>query len=383
MAEQHIQDTQRTILQLNRLQHMLNEVLEQTGRLFVDASKGNTTSATAHGIRLKQIVPGATRGFHEALDELESELFVAKAVMRRDLVALGHQQTNQSNGVVSENVIESKEDKADVEMADAEDSKGELSLDSQTAPTSTEHDVPEPVAAQDTASDETKKQDSDSISHEAGEAGEAPPATRLQLNTAQPASQSGPATSTTDPGTANTQTVDLDSLFNDSDNATNEASNSQTPSKPIEDTQDTTTPKPESGDQEPDFSFESFNEQNPSDNSKQEDISSLLPGLESYANEGNDLQMGDFNSNDSQQQQSTDDKSQMQQQQQQQQNDSTSHNQGEGDHAGAGQGDDNRDTTFDDIMNFGDFDLGSLGGGDNGFGEGGDSRFDEDFFNVE
>ena len=368
-------DTQRTILQLSRLQYMLNEVLEQTGRLFVDASKGNTGSATAHGIRLKQIVPGATRGFHEALDELESELFVAKAVMRRDLVNFRNQQSAQTNGVEPEKAVETAEDKADVDMVDAGDAATEEPSGKETAPENVMLEEASPKEPSTTKLDNEMEEETKPTPRASGE----PAASSdLHIDTDQPNQQSAANASATDPGTAGTQNIDFDSLFNDSDNAaTNDDSKSQTP-KAIEDSQPTGTGEDQNtSQQEPDFSFESLNAQNPSDNDgKQEDISSLLPGLESYANaEENDLQMGDFSANESQQQQQQKAGGAQDQSQQQDQ----AQNQG----SGLEQEGEQRDTTFDDIMNFGDFDLGALGSGDNNFGEGDDSRFDDNFFNVE
>ena len=48
--------------------------LEQTGRIFSESAKGHNNGAIAQGTRLKQILPTAINGFHEALDELETEL---------------------------------------------------------------------------------------------------------------------------------------------------------------------------------------------------------------------------------------------------------------------------------------------------------------------
>lgn len=57
------------------LSHLFDAAqLEQTGRLFQEGSKGGNNSIIAHGTKLKQILPRATAGFHDALDELETEL---------------------------------------------------------------------------------------------------------------------------------------------------------------------------------------------------------------------------------------------------------------------------------------------------------------------
>ena len=345
---------------------MLNEVLEQTGRLFVDASKGNVNNATAHGIRLKQIVPGATRGFHEALDELESELFIAKAVMRRDLVRLRTQQPSQTDDVKSIDTATAKDDKPDVDMTDAEDVEPAISTETENVAAFSK---PEEASTAEVPVTETNDvRDEDQISTPLAQNAVTEPQD-LHIDTSQPTQQSAPIVASADPDTAGTQNIDFDSLFNDSDNTTtNGDSKSQTP-KPVEDV--STVDEQHGNQQEPDFSFESFNEQNPTDNDgKQEDMSSILPGLESYANaEGADLQMTDFPSIESQQQKTGDT------QDQSHQNLDQSQTQQEGEH---------RDTTFDDIMNFGDFDLGSLGSGDNNFGgEEDDNRFDDNFFNVE
>ncbi|KAL1297728.1 hypothetical protein AAFC00_006269 [Neodothiora populina] len=71
---------------LDQLEAQLSLVLEHTGRIFA----GRVKSRKTHGVvdnssRLRQVLLGADGSFHDALDMLESELAIARAVMRRDL----------------------------------------------------------------------------------------------------------------------------------------------------------------------------------------------------------------------------------------------------------------------------------------------------------
>ncbi|OCK81343.1 hypothetical protein K432DRAFT_403888 [Lepidopterella palustris CBS 459.81] len=66
------------------MQAMVNGVLIQTGHYF-NPKTGNALKAQ---MAMKKTIPAALDRFHESLDELEKELYRAKAVMRRDLAVL-------------------------------------------------------------------------------------------------------------------------------------------------------------------------------------------------------------------------------------------------------------------------------------------------------
>lgn len=130
-----------------------------------------------------------------------------------------------------------------------------------------------------------------------------------------------------------------------------------------------------------DFDFGDLTNFGPTDTDMQDTdgISSLLPGLESYANSGGGnggtgansqsvpadfdifdaAGVGDFSSAPQQQDQKSDTKQDAQQQQPEM---------------------GNRDDTFDDIMNFTEFDLGDFSG--SATGDGGESKFDASFFDI-
>ena len=59
---------------LDQLQAMLNGVLEQIGRAFDSPAKRDPTRLVQSRNQLHVVVAGFRNGFHDALDELESEL---------------------------------------------------------------------------------------------------------------------------------------------------------------------------------------------------------------------------------------------------------------------------------------------------------------------
>ncbi|KAI7086862.1 hypothetical protein KC356_g4698 [Hortaea werneckii] len=80
---------------LDTLQNELNSVITQTARLYKSARHPNKAAPVAQATKLKRMLPDSIRNFHEALDELEDELQLAKTVMRRDL-AVCREQESQS-----------------------------------------------------------------------------------------------------------------------------------------------------------------------------------------------------------------------------------------------------------------------------------------------
>ncbi|KAI6911793.1 hypothetical protein KC318_g3865 [Hortaea werneckii] len=86
---------------LDTLQNELNSVITQTARLYKSARDPNKAAPVAQATKLKRMLPDSIRNFHEALDELEDELQLAKTVMRRDLAVCREQE---SKGVSSDNV---------------------------------------------------------------------------------------------------------------------------------------------------------------------------------------------------------------------------------------------------------------------------------------
>ncbi|GAB7339334.1 hypothetical protein MBLNU457_5982t1 [Dothideomycetes sp. NU457] len=351
---------------VDRLQKLLNDVFVMTGEMFKDANSPNANVATAqaHGTRLKRYLPSTAKSFQDALDELETQIAVAQAVMRRDLVQLRSQQ--KTNGTTSENPGQTTA--PDVDMT---------------------FDEPTQDTAQPSATNGNHATAAVEPSNTTAKTGDTESGTTNHKTTAQPdpdqdkkPSKDGIVNEDARSTTADNP-IDFDSLFNDDMDIGGAAEETKPESPTKQDNGTTQQPQPSSTANDgtnhvSDFSFEVFNEQNPTDDSdKQDDLSTLLPGLESYANEGQDFSMPDFtsqaNGNGSSRTISATDSQQPQAQQQQQ---GQSQNQGQGQSENP-QG----DMVFGDLMDFGnDF--------NNNFGFGGDTnlddnRFDDDFFNVE
>ncbi|CAK3801418.1 Hypothetical predicted protein [Lecanosticta acicola] len=70
---------------VDQLQTNLNHTLEETGRLFAAMFANPNSPPTSQAARLKALLPVAETAFHGALDKLEWELQRAMKVMRRDL----------------------------------------------------------------------------------------------------------------------------------------------------------------------------------------------------------------------------------------------------------------------------------------------------------
>lgn len=299
--------------------------------------------------------------------------------MRRDYAVFKSQKANLSNGIhidkpPSATSTEAKLESVDMVMTDAADDKPEVSpakiQDPIPADTTTKQPEPDAPTKPDAPSKQTSPLQIDTSA--------------LKPNTDQPTEP--------EPNTGAYSTMDFDSLFNDSASASGgSGSINNSPVKEAIATTDKTDGKiiTDTKDDAPDFSFETFNEQHLSSGDAQgdnDDITSLLPGLESYANAdddgGNqdDFQMLNFDpttSNDHSAQ-ATMTTSDPQKPSTQDMTTTSTVN----DAQVAEPIDPNRDTTFDDLMDFGDFDMSGLDAGDGNFDDG-DNKFDESFFDLE
>ncbi|KAI9052209.1 hypothetical protein LZ554_003568 [Drepanopeziza brunnea f. sp. 'monogermtubi'] len=70
---------------LDILQSMINGILIETGKALRYSNKDGARNLTNVNTRLKTFIPSATENFHQALDDLESDIVRAKAVLLRDL----------------------------------------------------------------------------------------------------------------------------------------------------------------------------------------------------------------------------------------------------------------------------------------------------------
>lgn len=331
---------------LDQLQAMLNLVLEHTARVFVEANRGaDKDRATATAAKLRAIVPGANNAFHEALDELEAQLITARWVLNRDLTTLREKQT-ASPQIANQKPAANAEPSKDIEMADATQDAAE---EPPVAPTA--EALPTPT--------------DDFHSSLEDQALETVPDLSIDTS-AKPSSQPDqpePLTSTS--------AIDFDSLFNDTASADASKSPSTTPKPddsaptvPTSVTQPAIIPPPP-----PTAPLAVFP---PSSN---DDFSALLPGLESYANAaGNDsIDLSTPTPTTATQAKPTPTSAAQQ----------PPTTVAEGDKPPESAAADKTDTTFDDLMNFADFDFGSFAVDGTGLDDGAGATFDESFFDVE
>ncbi|TVY35405.1 hypothetical protein LSUB1_G005805 [Lachnellula subtilissima] len=76
---------QRSKNPLDVLQGMINGILIETGRALRASDQNGSRSLVGATSRLPTTIPSAAETFHQALDDLECEIFRAKSVISRDL----------------------------------------------------------------------------------------------------------------------------------------------------------------------------------------------------------------------------------------------------------------------------------------------------------
>ncbi|KAI5357851.1 hypothetical protein Slin14017_G118640 [Septoria linicola] len=293
---------------LDQLQSNVNLVLEQSGRVFAAMAEDSSKPPTAQINKLKQIVPKAHGDFNDALDSLEEKLvghrFIqfAQWVMRRDLAlwreraGLPEQSTTEQQPVQSpvpppQPVSTSMQDTStpapttphvetatasseDVAMEDAQPeqqpSTGEqpkmdvdMADDTIAIKTGTPLATSEPAVETQASQDLTTQTSAKSTSPNAKK-----PEPALQVDTAPDTTKSTkPSEDDKAPDTAKECVKnDLDSLFDGGD-VTNDPNNEFN-------FDEATNGDLDFGD------FTNFG----TDNGDNDNISSLLPGLEDYAN---------------------------------------------------------------------------------------------------
>ncbi|EMC98206.1 hypothetical protein BAUCODRAFT_155413 [Baudoinia panamericana UAMH 10762] len=294
---------------LDQLQNEVNRVLEQTGRLFAAANTEGRSAAAAHAVRLKRELPGYINRYHDALDQLDEQLQLARTVMRRDLARCrdssgehflkpsvntaaeprgsdrGRADTEATNGTshvdateipdahMSDAALDQAETVEQPEAEPANPSEGSIEQDTEAARSLEESMKRAATISTNVQQAPPASYDGIADSHSMSEVpteGDKPADNVFELDTTAPDVQaSSDATDEIAPDTANiSDTRDLDSLFNDSasagpatgdfDMGTNDAA---------------------------EFDFSTFNaslDGNTADND--DSISSLLPGLQDYAN---------------------------------------------------------------------------------------------------
>ncbi|KAK3708541.1 hypothetical protein LTR37_011436 [Vermiconidia calcicola] len=356
---------------LDQLQNEVSRVLEQTGRVFAAAQNDTKNVPVVQISKLKQIIPGSTDRFHMALDQLEHELQLAKLVMRRDLAICrersGQPSSMQVNGTASNNEV-AKQESVDSKPATSNEPSQTTSVedvsmhDAEPNQPSSPERLPDKVdVVEQAGSEEQPKQDHDPDDHSADShaqtqalqpedtINEKPSESTLQIDT-----KPKPKENTTegdqqtneeippDTGTLS-NTNDLDSLFGGPASA-------GPGDAPTDFNMDSSNID--------EFDFTSFGNNGDNNNAADSDnISSLLPGLQDYANtQPNSSGEPDFDALfstdmpiDGQQGNTTIET---------------------GDH---------RDSTFDDLMDFADFNEGDFAAGNGGSGGNANQEFDFSF----
>ncbi|KAF2209197.1 hypothetical protein CERZMDRAFT_100712 [Cercospora zeae-maydis SCOH1-5] len=330
---------------LDQLQAQVNLVLEQTGRVFAAVDPNSKKSPTAQVNKLKQILPKTQANFQDALDALEEELQLAQLVMRRDLALLRERQgipTEPPDTIVLQPVPEPQS--ATLTNQQQPETQPETGKPSTTGPPAEDVTMEDSQPEQQLAEDnplkvEPEAMETDSKPHPEAQVPETTTKSEAPVpttTTAPPQDDAKPASSSLHVDTAaNKPRVeeqkapdtakesvnnDLDSLFGGGDNA-NDGGNEFS-------FDENATGEIDFGD------FGNFN----GDNGDNDNISSLLPGLEDYANTqsnnagGAELDLNSFFTNTNEQ-------------------NNTARSAG---------GNETHDTTFDDLMDLANFD-GNMG----------------------
>ncbi|KAI7215909.1 hypothetical protein KC333_g5157 [Hortaea werneckii] len=358
---------------LDSLQNELNSVITQTARLYKSARDPNKAAPVAQATKLKRMLPDSIRNFHEALDELEDELQLAKTVMRRDLAVCREQESkgvssddlaaatvepqntaanDSSSHQAATTVQPATADDGDIEMGEAEQAESQSvdekpsadTLENMEQKAVSENEQPQqdqkpaPEALDQPVKDGSKSKDPSPDAKPIKQASETP-----QTDEKKPDEEQPPETETQ----SNNGTGDgLDSLFGDAASAG--AGEGSAPDFGL----GTEGSAP--------FDFDSFSAGLGAENNGSGDndsISALLPGLQDYANNepGGGSAEPDFSALFNTDLQS----------------------------AGDGQGGENKkdeqqvDDVFGEIMNFGDFNTNDFTSGDGAGAD--DGNFDFSF----
>ncbi|KAM3422629.1 hypothetical protein BST61_g118 [Cercospora zeina] len=330
---------------LDQLQAQVNLVLEQTGRVFAAVDPNSRKPPTSQVNKLKQILPKTQAHFQDALDALGEELQLAQLVLRRDLALLRERQgipTEPPATAVQQPVPEPQSVAlSNQQQPETQPEAEKVAIRGPPADDVTMEDSqPEQQLSEAmTTKVETEAMETDQKPQPEAELPELttkPEAPVQTITTAPPQNDAKPAISSLQVDTAPSKPSgeeqkaphtakesinnDVDSLFGGGDNA-NDGENEFS-------FDENATGEIDFGD------FGNFN----GDNGDNDNISSLLPGLEDYANTQSnntssaELDLNAFFTNTNEQNNT----------------------------APSAGGDEARDTTFDDLMDLANFD-GNMG----------------------
>ncbi|KAK3680027.1 hypothetical protein LTR78_000404 [Recurvomyces mirabilis] len=407
---------------LDQLQKEVNATLENIGRLFAAAQSGVKGSAAARALRLKRDMPESINRYHAALDILDDELQTAKAVMRRDLAVCRERSEIQppkadtkSIGTTLKQVPGHAQDQKPIQASNSAPSEQAQDEEPGATETSLSTNLDESSASVQLSSKSADKEDPGTVDAKvkpitpplpaeasptllpASPDDKKPTTADLSIDTnpPQPAKETASkedytdTTMTDQPDTAPTtatENADLESLFNDPASASASATAISAPgSGPATIASEAPDPDLTTG-----IDFGSFNASlsKPSTTNDHDlnlgrgedadnDLSALLPGVQDYANmqpenpmEGLDMEM-EMDMGIGMEQPNFDELF-------------AADGDGPGDLMGGdGDGDGMAgvgDSTFDDLMDFSNFDNGGGRGGEEfGTGDGKDNHPEFDF----
>ncbi|KAK0248815.1 hypothetical protein LTR91_002231 [Friedmanniomyces endolithicus] len=370
---------------LDQLQKEVNRTLQNLGHLFKAANNGSKSATTARANQLKTQLPNSINSFHDALDSLGDEIQLAKLLMRRDLAILRERPGQEAPSLPASRTVpiataqlatvsegESKvpeveirpveiDTSTDVEMHDieaevpetqpevsvstrTEEAQGELEGSEAPAPTNGDptHRIPDDMSPPSDENAELKNNLKVDTSPAQTNHPTQPPREPADIDDTQPDTA------------APSEGQDLESLFNDPISASGSGNTTTTPATgpgtsgdPIDPTDFTAG-----------FDFSTFNpglDHNNAAMDADNSITALLPGLQDYANTQPigtiEAEEPDFNALFA--------------------SDVPMDGEADGQQAGA-----QRDTTFDDLMNFAEFEGDGYEGGAGEGGGGNESDFD-------
>ncbi|KAK0279984.1 hypothetical protein LTR35_001033 [Friedmanniomyces endolithicus] len=371
---------------LDQLQNEVNRTLVNIGHLFKAASNGSRSATTARAHQLKTSVPSSINNFHDALDCLGDEIDqrLAKLVMRRDLAVLRERSGQHAPSwnapaatveVATMSNGDSKAPQAEVKPVDIRTNTDVEMQDIEAEVPQTQPELPVKTGLEESRGDLEASEARAPIEGESAHRSPndmSPPShenadleSNLKVDTS-PAQTNQPKEALRDqaendekhPDTAAmSEGQDLESLFNDPISASGSGNTTTTPATGPGTGGDRNDPTDFTGG----FDFSTFNpglDHNNNAMDADNSITALLPGLQDYANTQpigtTEAEEPEFNALFA--------------------SDAPMDGEADGQQAGA-----QRDTTFDDLMNFAEFEGEEYGGGAGGGG----TESDFDFTNFD
>ncbi|KAL8945961.1 MAG: hypothetical protein Q9222_007576 [Ikaeria aurantiellina] len=301
------------------LESTLDIVLKETGKFFRASQTHDTRSISFAKASLSQTIPAANQRFHEALDDIEIQILRAKSVFERDLASIRAKRAERARnaaGVLkaqSPGRVEKQSSPkpvlhdgvAKVPQATSDEGKQEVDTEITTKAENLLAEEPisytdkdAPVEVSDTATDAVKTEPF-AIPQELPQNPEEPKGLAISLDPTQPtvAATAGGNTENTDmpsPDTSsqnkesgNLQDADFESMFNDTSLPDTAGEMDFNFSLPNDANGVATDLLNESAFQ--DISMENSQILENPNSTANEDITTLLPGLENYVNGPNDF----------------------------------------------------------------------------------------------